>query len=227
MVKRTDPDIVAWIEKRVIEHPDDNAATIHRDVCDPEEFGHAAVSIRKVRTLVNEQRVRLLAPDGKYESDRAPWSLADTNSADAALMLSMITEMVDDSAGSYPRISRGLARWMIRLRKAVGGVVRKANDELLPAGNIAYFATLYLRREWFGEGADDLDAFLAYAPWRSKRATWVYQEACKRKAVRPLIGLMGLHPSAWPSPPSPEGTPSDQVKRRKAVRKVTRGKAKR
>ncbi|HUF53688.1 MAG TPA: hypothetical protein VMR52_07945 [Dehalococcoidia bacterium] len=162
---------------------------VRRLLLESGEFREGDVpSENTLRDMVKETLGRL--PVG-YEYWAAPWSFADEGeAADAALMLSMLTEMIDDSAGSYPRISRGLARWMVRVRRAAAPG--------LPAGNISHFATLYLRREWTGESTDDLDAFLAFAPWRSERATWVYQQACKQKKVRPLIGLMGLHPSAWP-----------------------------
>ncbi len=192
MAKRISEPIASWIDHKALTTYE-TAAAIHRECT--EIFGaHGVgpVSVKTVWDRVRKARALQPPPDGEYEHLAEPWSLADASDpADVALMVSMITEMVDESAGSYPRISRGLARWMIRLRRVIG--------PSLPAGNVSYFATLYLRREWADEPTDDLDAFLAFAPWRSERATWVYLEACKKKKVTPLIGTIGLHPGSYSS----------------------------
>jgi hypothetical protein len=215
-MERTSELVLAWVREQAVTTNDTAAEMWRRHEL---EFGGIQASVRKISDIVKKVR---------ESSSGEPWSWADADGPDAVLMLSMFTEMIDDSAGSYPRISRDLAHWMIRIRRAA--------EPSLPAGNVAYFATLYLRRQRSGEPTDDLDAFLAFAPWRSAQATRVYQLACKRKAVRPLTGMMGLHPSAG-QPASPElaalqddlarrlvVAPSDQVKRRKAVRKVNDGK---
>ena len=118
-----------------------------------------------------------------------PWALADADADDAAILMPMVTEMIDESAGGYPQISKHLAEWMVHIARAA---------PLTPPAVVRYLANLYLRRQSFTEPTDDLDAFLAFAPWRSEKATWVYLIACRKKNIRLLPSLMGLHQAAYP-----------------------------
>jgi hypothetical protein len=157
-----------------------SAAKLHRELTAELENVPIPV-VRTLHDMIKEAREEI------GMSIFQPWSVGVFGDGhDDELMLMMMTEMIDDSAGRYPRISKGLAKWMIRLKRAA------ARD--VSAGLISYLATLYLRRERVQEPTGDLDAFLAYAPWRSARATTVYLWACDRNEIQRLPGLMGLHP---------------------------------
>ena len=135
-----------------------------------ERFGVGNVpSERTVRDMINEAKLI------EFE----PWSLADVRPEDAAILVPMLTELVDKS-GMVAPISKGRAKWMVLLRRAAPG---------MPATLTAYLAMMYLGRTAFAEPTADLDGFLAAGPWRSKQATATYLRACAEEKIRPLGGV--------------------------------------
>ena len=148
------PAVVRRLEDLAI--ADVSAAAIHgqlqRDAHSGSyEFGPQDVpSLRTVQDVVNE--LRGLDTSGS-------WTIADARDGEEArLVLETLAAVIEATEGKRREITRGEAAWVIRIRRAA--------PDLHP-WEAFRLARTYLRLEERGEPSGFLDAFLAFAPWRS------------------------------------------------------------
>lgn len=140
----------------------------------------------------------------------APWQLAEANGEDAALVLPVLAALIEASEGRLKVISNAKAEWIVRLRLV-------ADD--LPPWAIYELAHTYMLRRERHDTTDDLDAFLAFAPWRTPEGAERYF-ATGALAARFLTDLIprdwlvaGLH-AVWLDP---QKIRSDSEKERLAL----------
>jgi hypothetical protein len=101
------------------------------------------------------------------------WSVADATTRDARLILDTLAAVIEHTAGRVLSLTRSEAAWVARIYHAA--------PELHPLWRWR-LARLYRLREAHHESVADLDAMLAFAPWRegakqrydkAVRAGWV------------------------------------------------------
>lgn len=146
-----DPDILDMIQSLAVD-TDWSATQIHRKVED-EFLGRDIPSQRAVQVWV--KKYRPADPSG-------PWFMLDADPADAALILPVLAKVIVGSKGSRT-ITRAEGDMIVRVRKACPD---------MPEGGVWRIARMYRARETNNEPSDDLDALLAFAPWRDQATDW-------------------------------------------------------
>lgn len=146
-----EPDILDMIKSLAVD-TDWSGTQIHRKIEDvfPEKD---IPGQRSVQTWV--KKYRPADPSG-------PWSLRDADPAEAALVLPVLAKVIARSQGKRT-ISRAEAAMIVRIRTACSD---------MPEGSAWRLAQLYRVRETNNEPTDDLDAVLAFAPWRDHGVSW-------------------------------------------------------
>ena len=95
------------------------------------------------------------------------WSVTDSEPEDAALLLPVVAALISKSAGRV-RLTVDAAAWVLHVR-------RLAAD--LPPYAAWQIATFYQGRHGAGLATTDVDALLAFAPWRGPVAWVRYKDA--------------------------------------------------
>lgn len=105
-------------------------------------------SLRTIQEIVRSSRD---VPSG-------PWSLAEArNEAEARLAIAVLGELVKLTRSPQSTLTKGVVHWMVKVHSA-------APD--MPLLTLYSVARDYRRRQANNEPTDDLDLFLALAPWR-------------------------------------------------------------
>ena len=102
------------------------------------------------------------------------WEIEDSSPDDARVVLDFLADAIAGTNGRVSEITREQAAWIIRLRK-LGPPMEF--DEILR------LAALYRDRRTNGNATRDLDAFLAFAPWRDKPAAIRYLRAVLNELI--------------------------------------------
>ena len=102
---------------------------------------------------------------------------------DAALILPVLAELIEASGGRLKVISNAKAKWIVRLRHVAGD---------LPPWTIYEIAHTYMLRHERQDSTDDLNAFLAFAPWRSEENAKRFNSAVQRLEL-PLYLMFSRH----------------------------------
>ena len=131
-----------------------NGPQIYEAVTDV--YGKLAISLKTVQNIIRQ------LPDlGE------PWRFAQFDADDAALLLPVVAAVDYKSRGAR-QVSFGEAEWVCRVLKAVPDMPPYAAFQV---------AGFYFRRAEIGRYENpDLDALLAYAPWRNEAAWAQYNE---------------------------------------------------
>jgi hypothetical protein len=104
----------------------------------------------------------------KYEPTE-PWTFVDSDPDDAALILPALRAWIEWSQGRYGPISKPQAEWIVRIRRAAPDI---------PPGEAAIRA----------QGpARDLEAYLAWAPWRGPDHAAAYVDAFRRGWITTFV----------------------------------------
>jgi hypothetical protein len=123
-----------------------------------EEFkGRWPLAVRTVRRVVDRHVPRGAPPDW--------WSLADADPDEAALVLPTLREIVEGGYVPIYRLARGLADWIVRVRRAAPSI---------PPSWALDVALNYLGCAQEGEPTHGLDLLLAFAPWESREHYYRY-----------------------------------------------------
>jgi hypothetical protein len=125
----------------------------------------------KVPVLRTIQRIHKRAQPS-YDSE--PWAVEDADPSDARVVLDYLADAVEVTTGRVAEITRGEAEWVARLR-ALGSP--------LPFPELRRLISTYRDRLERGIDTGDLDAFLAYQPWRSR-------DDCRRYATLVIRGVV-------------------------------------
>jgi len=133
--------------------------------------GCALPTLRTVERAV----ARVVTPD----TSGPWWSLAHARRYDAALILPVLAEAIEQSGGRWQRFSKDLAKWIVKVRVA-------APD--LPVSWALNVAQAYraAKEESDTEELEGLDQMLAFAPWRDEDHNRRYLRAVDM-----------LHPEGW------------------------------
>lgn len=168
--RRIDAELHQAIQGGVLNGTVTNAAQMYRELA--EQFPDKEISERTVRDIVNE----LMPPDPS-----GPWqSGPDNNPQDDALILESMAAWLTRGSGRPWNITRHHARWI--------AWVRSGWPDLDPLVAIV-LAEDYRARCETGRDCGGLDAFLAFAPWRSQQDFTAFYEANKAGRV--------VHLAAW------------------------------
>ena len=96
------------------------------------------------------------------------WRFADADAEDAALLLPVLAALISETRGRRKELSNAEAERVAKICGAAPGV-----DPWY-----AYvLARLYMLREQANMASPDIDAYLAYAPWRGKQEADAYGQA--------------------------------------------------
>lgn len=169
----------------------------------------------------------------------APWHLSDGN--EGALILPVLAEVIANTMGERRHLTEAEAGWICR--------VRRAAPDLSPLFAAYQLARVYLSRNARDVPTADLDAFLAFAPWRSEELAQRYYNAVYEGWTGPPLHFLDkivssdfhvehrvMVDDSFGSGELPANTPSprslmesfDEAKRKtlsaNKTRKVTRGK---
>src|SRR5262249_23598131 len=124
-------------------------------------------TLRTVQRIVSERTPR---------DNSGPWTLGTADTVHARVVLDVLAAVVDETEGHNASFTQEEAKW---------GVQVSAVAPDLPPYERWRIARLYMGRASRGEPMDDLDGFLAYAPWRDGEAGWKrYNDAVEAGWVR-------------------------------------------
>jgi hypothetical protein len=131
------------------------------------DFGPADVpSQRTIHNIVREHTPR---------DDTDPWALADAEADEAALILPVLAAIIEKTEERRSYLTQAQARWIVRIRRA-------APD--LNAWMVYLIALNYMALAEHGLPHNRLDAYLAFAPWRSQENRWRYNKATEKDPAR-------------------------------------------
>lgn len=156
--RRIEGPIMDQVELLAIRNPHWTPTQIHREVNG--DSSPEMVSLRTVQRVVTEHR---------KADDSGPWSFADLDAEDAALVLPVLRWTVEQG---HPRPSLNVAAWAARIRRAT------LEDDL----NVESIYELALAAAAGGVAFARVETMLAFAPWRDGG------EALARAYGRGLVG---------------------------------------
>ena len=145
---RIDGDVEREI-KRLALNDGWTAAQIHRELERRQELQGRVPVLRTVQ--------RIVAPLVSRDPSRW-WNLAEADPDDAALVLPVLSELMERTQGHLPRVTKDLAGWIARLARAAPDMPVAWSLE------VAFTCWDLERRE---KSLDGITEMLAFAPWRS------------------------------------------------------------
>ena len=109
------------------------------------------------------------------KDDTDPWELADAEADEAALVLPVLATIIEKTEERRSHVTQAEAQWIVRIRRA-------APD--LDPWMVYLIALNYMACAQHGVPHNHLDAYLAFAPWRSQVNRWRYNKATEKNLVR-------------------------------------------
>jgi hypothetical protein len=132
--------------------------------------------------LPSEKTVGRFIDEIPRRDTSAPWSVGDLDEAESELLLEALRDVIERSSGNISSITRLEAHYIVRLSQMVPG--------LQPLG-LWRVARVYAGRAASRTPTADLDAYLAFGPWRSDEARQRYYAAIDAGWVE------GVSPLDW------------------------------
>ena len=129
--------------------------------------------------------VSILSPDKSQ-----PWRLADSEGSDGRLVLEVLDAVIRRTEGRRCRVTVAEAEWIVRLRRAVVDPPEPPGSSWLWTAFL--LARTYAALEATKEPTDALDAWIAFAPWRSEEEVRRYQNAVQ-EGWAPRLELNYFH----------------------------------
>ena len=142
-------------------------AQVHREIEGREDFKGRVLNYGTVERIVKEFRQPVTSE---------AWSFRDSDGDDANLILEVRRELIRVWDHPSQRISKKEAHWVVKIRKAA--------PDLNPA-TVWLVAVMYSLRERDDAATEDLDDYLAFAPWRDKQHFDEYNEWIQRGWISP------------------------------------------
>jgi len=118
--------------------------------CGEEQRLHHALSLSSIKRIVSNLK-RAEKPGGE------PWTLIDDDTNEPAIVLETLAEVIADNEGRVVSLTADEARMVARIGRAFPDLPAIARWEI---------AVLYLARRATDRRTDDIDGYLAFAPWR-------------------------------------------------------------
>ncbi len=158
-----------------------SAGAIHRRLELEARSGEAGFGLDDVpsrRTIHN------IVAEHTPSDDTDPWELADAKADEAALVLPVLAAIIEKTEERRSYVTQAQAQWIVRIRRA-------APD--LNAWIVYLIALNYMACAEHGVPHNHLDAYLAFAPWRSQVDRWRYNKATEKDPGRlgDSFGLTG------------------------------------
>lgn len=132
---------------------------IYRHLEEKEEFKGKLPSLRTVQTIVKQNLPR---------DPSEPWSLADSKRGDVPSVLETLAAVIEQTEGRITSLSVAQAEWIARIDSAAPDI--DPWDRFL-------VTVMYQKLAETDGSTKDLDAFLAFAPWRGNEALIRYNKA--------------------------------------------------
>lgn len=153
-----------------------SASRIHDQLENEALKGQAQFSVTEIPRL---RTVQNIVADLKPRDPSGPWSLADADTDEAALVMPVWREVVDYTQGKISHLTTAEAKWIVRIRRVA--------PELYPNG-LSFWNIYLLAREYVllieqKKPTTGPDVYLAYAPWESLLAALRYEEALRKKRI--------------------------------------------
>jgi len=152
-------------------------------------------SLRTVQSIVSEYTPR---------QPQDPWSLADARGDEAELVMPVLQEVIEDTEGRVCQVTTVEAEWIAAIRR----LEREPYPKGLSFWDIYLVAREYVLLKERGEPTAGVDAYLAFAPWRSIEAALRYEEALKKGRIPPRL----IPGDERPSEPQKEDTHDTQAR---------------
>ena len=150
--RNMDSAILYEIEAKALENW--TPSQIHTDLERKLKAQDRLVEVPSLRT------VQRIVKDVEIRDTSGTWRPADDEAEDARLILEVLANIIIYSSGKKRSFSKAEARWVLKIRKL-------ASDA--DAVKVWRLARTYMVYESQGNAStEDLDAYLAFAPWRNK-----------------------------------------------------------
>ena len=162
--QRIDIDVQREIERLALSGW--GAAQIEHDIRERDD--ELSARLPTLRTI--QRIVKALTPEDTSDT----WTLLESEPEHIGAVLEVLAAMVRWTGGQKTSFTKAEARWIIAVRNA-------ASD--LPPREVYTLGKLYLLREGQKRTSPDLDALLAFAPWRGSGAMSLYREAVTTRQV--------------------------------------------
>jgi hypothetical protein len=136
--------------------------------------------LRTIQRIVKERQ----------PGDSDPWFLDKSLEVDPVSAIDVLTQVIITTGGKVMALSGDEAKWITRLRDL---------SPDLPSWATYRLARLYItRRAEKAATGFDLDAFLAFAPWRNPQQAINYRDAIKAGRIAPPPPFLAeLVPAGW------------------------------
>jgi hypothetical protein len=133
----------------------------------------------KLNDIPSLRTVQNIVADLKSPKKSDPWSLADAGTDEAALVMPVWREVVEYTQGKVSHLTKAEAEWIVKIRRVA--------PELWPDG-LSFWHIYLLAREYvlltdLKKPTTGPDAYLAFAPWESGKAPFVYEEAVRKGLI--------------------------------------------
>jgi hypothetical protein len=143
-------------------------AQIHRHLSNTKAFEGRVPSERTVQRIVSEFRSR----------DRSgAWTMEDGTPEEAAAVFTFLAPIIHRTRGRVQSLSKAQVSYLVKIL----AVCTK-----IPPDMAFFVASQYVNRTAAQEPVDDLDAYLAFQPWRGKENSAAYYRAIDSGWIRPI-----------------------------------------
>ena len=157
-----------------------SAAGIHQQIEDEARSKEATFKLKDVPSVRTVQNiVREYTP--RQPSD--PWSLTDAQGDEAELVMPILQEVIEYTEGRVCQLTSAEAEWIAAIRR----IEREPYPNGLSFWDIYLLAREYVLLKERGEPTTGVDAYLAFAPWRSLEAAFRYREALAKGRIPPRL----------------------------------------
>lgn len=138
-----------------------------------EQAQFSVTEIPSLRTVQN------IVADLRPPKASDPWSLADADTDEAALVMPVWREVVEYTQGEVSHLTKAEAEWIVKIRRVA--------PEPYPKG-LSFWHIYLLAREYVlltdrKKPTTGPDTYLAYAPWETLEAALRYEEAVRNKLI--------------------------------------------
>lgn len=159
--------------------------------------GYSAKQIREYleselegqKKLPDVRTIQRMISEHDHADETGPWEIGPAADIDPGAALAVLGEVMALTEGRVSQLSKAEARWVSTLRMVWGD---------LPSYHLYGLARLYIWRRHRKETTADLDAFLAFAPWREPQAKRYMREVQEGRLPEPPLFLWALVPGTAP-----------------------------
>lgn len=156
---------------------------VHRRLQDDQRYTARLPSLRTVQDIIRQHTPRATSAAWVLADVDEPTDMTDTGPDEIPFVMDVLAAVIAITSGRQNTISLAEVKWVVKLHRA-------APD--LPRWGVYRLARRYLLCQERNEFTADLDAFLAFAPWRSQKRWELYLRGVRDawfKEMAPLVGI--------------------------------------